>query len=50
MDVDTIERTYRHFHGRVRLSFGWGTNLTNDFRGCAPMAIPRSNRSRWSAR
>jgi nicotinate phosphoribosyltransferase len=36
MDADTIEETYRHFHGRVRLSFGWGTNLTNDFRGCDP--------------
>ncbi|MFS0849968.1 nicotinate phosphoribosyltransferase [Novosphingobium panipatense] len=36
MDIDTIEDTYRHFHGRVRLSFGWGTNLTNDFRGCDP--------------
>ena len=36
MDVDSIESTYRHFHGRVRMSFGWGTNLTNDFRGCAP--------------
>jgi len=36
MDVDAIERTYRHFHGRVRTSFGWGTNLTNDFRGCDP--------------
>jgi len=36
MDVDTIERTWRHFHGRVRMSFGWGTNLTNDFRECAP--------------
>ncbi|WP_313801777.1 nicotinate phosphoribosyltransferase [Sphingobium sp.] len=36
MDVDTIETTYRHFAGRVRMSFGWGTNLTNDFRGCAP--------------
>jgi nicotinate phosphoribosyltransferase len=36
MDVDGIERTYRHFAGRVRLSFGWGTNLTNDFRGCDP--------------
>lgn len=36
MDVDTIEETYRHFRGRVRMSFGWGTNLTNDFRGCAP--------------
>lgn len=36
IDVDSIERTYRHFHGRVRMSFGWGTNLTNDFRGCDP--------------
>jgi len=36
MDVGTIEATYRHFHGRVRMSFGWGTNLTNDFRGCDP--------------
>lgn len=36
MDIDTIEATYRHFEGRVRTSFGWGTNLTNDFRGCDP--------------
>ncbi|WP_298808065.1 nicotinate phosphoribosyltransferase [uncultured Sphingomonas sp.] len=36
MDVDSIETTYRHFAGRVRMSFGWGTNLTNDFRGCDP--------------
>ena len=36
MDVDSIEETWRHFHGRVRMSFGWGTNLTNDFRGCDP--------------
>jgi len=36
MDIDTIMATYRHFHGRVRMSFGWGTNLTNDFRGCDP--------------
>jgi nicotinate phosphoribosyltransferase len=36
MDADTIEATYRHFHGRVRMSFGWGTNLTNDFRSCDP--------------
>ncbi|TJW41749.1 MAG: nicotinate phosphoribosyltransferase, partial [Mesorhizobium sp.] len=33
--------TYRHFHGKVRMSFGWGTNLTNDFEGCAPT---KSNR------
>src|SRR6476659_8603376 len=36
MDVGSIEETYRHFAGRVRISFGWGTNLTNDFVGCAP--------------
>jgi nicotinate phosphoribosyltransferase len=36
LDVDTIEAAYRHFSGRVRMSFGWGTNLTNDFEDCAP--------------
>jgi len=36
LDIATIEATYRHFAGRVRMSFGWGTNLTNDFKGCAP--------------
>ena len=36
MDVGSIEETHRHFAGRVRISFGWGTNLTNDFVGCAP--------------
>lgn len=36
LDVDTIIETYKHFEGRVRMSFGWGTNLTNDFQGCAP--------------
>ncbi|HYD07970.1 MAG TPA: nicotinate phosphoribosyltransferase, partial [Reyranella sp.] len=36
LDADTICSTYRHFDGKVRMSFGWGTNLTNDFRGCAP--------------
>ena len=36
LDVDTIEETYHHFQGKVRMSFGWGTNLTNDFEDCAP--------------
>ncbi|MCV0395088.1 MAG: nicotinate phosphoribosyltransferase [Rhizobiaceae bacterium] len=36
LDVETIIDTYRHFEGRVRMAFGWGTNLTNDFEGCAP--------------
>ncbi|TWG93831.1 nicotinate phosphoribosyltransferase [Mesorhizobium sp. J18] len=41
LDVDSIEKTYRHFEGRVRMSFGWGTNLTNDFEDCAPREIDR---------
>jgi len=36
LDIDTIESTYKNFDGRVKMSFGWGTNLTNDFRDCAP--------------
>ena len=36
LEVETIEQAYRHFKGKVRMSFGWGTNLTNDFEGCAP--------------
>ena len=39
LDVNAIVDTYRHFEGRVRMSFGWGTNLTNDFAGCAPSEI-----------
>jgi len=35
LDVDGIEQVHRHFRGRVRLGFGWGTLLTNDFRGFA---------------
>jgi nicotinate phosphoribosyltransferase len=36
MDAESIEEAYYHFEGRVRVSFGWGTNLTNDFERCAP--------------
>ena len=36
IDTDSIVQTYKHFEGKVRMSFGWGTNLTNDFAGCAP--------------
>lgn len=50
MDVESIEATYRHFHSRVRMSFGWGTNLTNDFRGCDPPADTVWSPSRSSPR
>ena len=33
LDVELIEQIYRQFSGRIRLGFGWGTLLTNDFRG-----------------
>lgn len=36
LDVGIIEDLYQRFHGRVRLGFGWGTLLTNDFRGLDP--------------
>ena len=35
LDVDLIERLHAAFAHRVTLSFGWGTLLTNDFRGLA---------------
>jgi nicotinate phosphoribosyltransferase len=33
LDVDKIEDLHARFKGRVKVSFGWGTMLTNDFRG-----------------
>ena len=39
MDVDLIEEAVRALHGQVNVSFGWGTNLTNDFVGCAPAGV-----------
>ncbi|WP_137110030.1 nicotinate phosphoribosyltransferase [Rhodobacter sp. SY28-1] len=33
LDVEKIEELYAQFSGRVKVSFGWGTMLTNDFRG-----------------
>ena len=35
LDVDKITTLHKQFSGRVRVSFGWGTMLTNDFRGLA---------------
>ncbi len=33
LDVEQIIRIHRRFNGHMRLGFGWGTLLTNDFRG-----------------
>ena len=35
LDVEKIVELQRQFAGRVKVSFGWGTMLTNDFRGLA---------------
>ena len=36
LDVDDIIALNKYFNGRIRFSAGWGTLLTNDFRGCHP--------------
>ncbi len=36
LDVDKIAELQAQFAGRCRVSFGWGTWLTNDFRGLVP--------------
>lgn len=36
LDDDMILDLHKQFVDRVKVSFGWGTNLTNDFRGLAP--------------
>lgn len=36
LDVEQIEALHTRFSGRVKVSFGWGTLLTNDFRGLVP--------------
>ncbi|SFH61149.1 nicotinate phosphoribosyltransferase [Albimonas pacifica] len=36
LDIDVIERLHARFADRVKVSYGWGTLLTNDFRGLAP--------------
>lgn len=40
LDIDEIEMLHHRFTGRSRIGFGWGTNLTNDFRACSPSAHP----------
>jgi nicotinate phosphoribosyltransferase len=36
LDTDKIIELHKQFKGRVKTSFGWGTLLTNDFRGLTP--------------
>jgi nicotinate phosphoribosyltransferase len=36
LDVEKIRELHMQFSGKVKVSFGWGTLLTNDFRGLVP--------------
>lgn len=36
LDVNKIRELQMQFAGKVKVSFGWGTLLTNDFRGLVP--------------
>ncbi|WP_339949356.1 nicotinate phosphoribosyltransferase [uncultured Albimonas sp.] len=36
LDIDVIEDLHARFANRAKVSYGWGTLLTNDFRGLAP--------------
>jgi len=36
LDVEAMITLHRHFEGRTKVTFGWGTKLTNDFVGFAP--------------
>ncbi len=36
LDVAKVGELFQRFRGRVKVSFGWGTLLTNDFRGLVP--------------
>ncbi|WP_050605134.1 nicotinate phosphoribosyltransferase [Ruegeria sp. 6PALISEP08] len=36
LDVEKIQELHTQFAGRASISFGWGTLLTNDFRGLVP--------------
>ncbi|MAS42587.1 nicotinate phosphoribosyltransferase [Albimonas donghaensis] len=36
LDIELIEALHARYADRVKVSYGWGTLLTNDFRGLAP--------------
>ncbi len=40
LDAPRMYSLHRHFAGRAREGYGWGTLFTNDFRGCHPRALP----------
>ena len=39
LNVDLIIKIYRHFKGRIKMIFGWGTDLTNDLGITVPQIV-----------
>lgn len=39
LNIETIVELHEHFHGRIKVTFGWGTNLTNDLGGFEPLSL-----------
>lgn len=39
LNVDLIIKIYKHFKGRIRTIFGWGTDLTNDLGITVPQIV-----------
>ncbi len=42
LDALDIIKLHTYFNHRIRFSAGWGTLLTNDFRGCHPLGLQAS--------
>ena len=38
LDIDKIRKLQAMFEGKIKIAYGWGTNLTND-RGIKPLSI-----------
>lgn len=39
LEAHAIVNLAQHFYGRIKTTFGWGTNLTNDIPGCRPLSL-----------
>lgn len=39
LDSDSIVKIWDTYKGQVTVGFGWGTMLTNDFKGCHPQGL-----------
>jgi len=47
LDIHEMLRLYNHFFGRIKVTFGWGTNLTNDL-GLKPLSmVVKASAVRW---